>query len=226
MPKRFQNLLFPRWVHIDLGLTGDAAGVACGYVPGFTRITRSEVTETLPLIKFDFTLRVPPPPGGEINFAKIRTLLYKLREEGLPIRWVSFDSYQSQDSIQILNGKGFKAGLVSMDKTSLQYDLTKTAFYDNRVELPLHERAKIELLSLERIAKPNKWIIDHPPHGSKDISDAIAGVVSGVSRAIDVWVMHDIPLSEIPDSMKGGFVESKSEMEDESPRRTNKYAAA
>ena len=49
------------------------------------------------------------------------------------LKWISFDTFQSADSIQILSQKGFITGTFSMDKNSLPYDVTKTAFYDGRV---------------------------------------------------------------------------------------------
>jgi hypothetical protein len=89
-PKRFQNLQCKRWVHIDLGLTSDSAGVVCGHVP---RFVETEDHVLMPEIQIDFALRVKPPPNQEIKFYKIRTLLQKLHEAGLPITWVTFDSY-------------------------------------------------------------------------------------------------------------------------------------
>lgn len=94
-PKAFINPEEPRWVHIDLALTGDAAGVAIGYVDKFKHIKRGEEEfEILPCINFDCTLEVRPPKGGEIQFHKIRSLIYKLKEYGLNIKWISFDSFQ------------------------------------------------------------------------------------------------------------------------------------
>ena len=69
--------------------------------------------EPMPVIQIDCALEVRPPKGGEIEFYKIRELLYKLRELGMPIKWVSLDSYQSRDTIQILRQKGFAMGSVS-----------------------------------------------------------------------------------------------------------------
>ena len=40
-----------------------------------------------------------PPPGGEIVYENIRKLMYMLRDKlKMPIKWVSFDQYQSTDS--------------------------------------------------------------------------------------------------------------------------------
>jgi hypothetical protein len=200
-PALFRDQDMPRFVHIDLGLTGDAAGIACGYVPGFVRVQRTKVdSEPLPKIRLDFTLRVKPPKNDEIQFHKIRALIYKLRELGLNIQWVSYDSYQSVDSIQILRQKFFWTGTTSMDVTPLPYEVTKSAFYDGRVEAPEDAQAVKELISLER--DPIKGKIDHPPAGSKDVADAVAGVIYGLTMQKRTWVDHGISLLEIPDSLK------------------------
>ena len=90
------------------------------------------------------------------------------------LKWISFNSYQSVDSMQILRQKGFTTGSRSMDKESLPYDVAKTAFYDGRVKAPSHEKALSEIVRLER--DPQSGRIDHPPNFSKDCADAIAGV--------------------------------------------------
>lgn len=201
LPKRIRDTEFPRFVHIDLGVTGDAAGVACGYVPEFKEIEVAEgVVERLPVVQYDFTLRVTPPRGDEIQFHKIRDLLYKLRQQGLPIKWVTLDSFQSRDMIQTLRTKGFICGMVSVDTDTLPYDMLKTGFYQGRITTPQHEHAERELVSLERDPKKNK--IDHPPQGSKDVADAMAGVAYGLTMRRDVWLQHGISLFEIPDTLK------------------------
>ena len=61
--------------HVDLGLTGDSAGVAVGWAEGFTNVPRSDNTfELMPQINFDLILEVKPPPNGEIEFENIRRL--------------------------------------------------------------------------------------------------------------------------------------------------------
>jgi hypothetical protein len=178
-------------VHIDLGLTSDSAGVVCGHVP---RFVETEDHVLMPEIQIDFALRVKPPPNQEIKFYKIRTLLQKLHEAGLPITWVTFDSFQSADSIQILRTMGFATGRVSMDITLLPYTITKTAIYQGRLKCPKSERTRLELLSLEMLAKQGK--IDHPPNGSKDVSDALAGVCHGLTTRREVWAAHGVPLNQ------------------------------
>ncbi len=184
----------PRMAHVDLGVTGDSAGIAVGWVEGFKKVSRSDNTfELMPQINFDLILEVKPPRNGEIEFENIRKVFYKLREEGMNLKWISFDTFQSVDSIQILRQEGFSTGPCSMDRTSLPYDVTKTAFYDGRVKAPRHDKALSEIVRLER--DPQSGKIDHPPNFSKDCADAVAGVVFGLTYRQAIWARHGVPVN-------------------------------
>jgi hypothetical protein len=202
-PKRIVNPDEFRFVHCDLALTKDSAGVAMGHVTGFTKVTRGDYEEILPIIQFDFILEVMPPRGGEISFEKIRSLLYTLRDQlHVPIKWVSFDQYQSKDSMQILHQNGFMVGYQSMDTDIDAYDMVKTAIYDGRIRFPKHPKAHKELTTLELNTKKNK--IDHPPNGSKDVADSIAGVVFGLTMRREIWTRWQVPLHRAANLLKQG----------------------
>jgi hypothetical protein len=202
-PKRFRNLEYPRFVHLDLSQTGDSTGVACGYVRKFVEIVRhGTVKEVLPEIVYDFVLEVVPPKNGEIQFSNIRDLLYNLRKLGLPIKWVSMDTFQSTDTRQILAQQGFITGVRSLDVDTRGYDIAKQALMDGRVKAPEHHKAMMEFIRLERDPVTRK--IDHPVHFSKDCSDAMAGVAWGLTVQREVWAMHDAPLTTLPPEMIQG----------------------
>jgi hypothetical protein len=185
----------PRLAHVDLGVTGDSAGVAVGWVEKFIEVPRSDNTcEWMPVINLDLILEIKPPRNGEIEFENIRRLFYKLREAGMNLKWISFDSFQSVDSMQILRQRGFITGLESMDKSPLPYDVTKTAFYDRRIRAPKHEKALSEIVRLER--DPQTGRIDHPPNFSKDCADAVAGVAYGLTYRREPWVRHGVPINQ------------------------------
>jgi len=191
----------PRFIHIDLSMTGDATGVACGFVDKFTRIKVGDETwEVLPNIVFDFMLRVVPPAGGEINYQKIRDTIYVLIEQGLNIKWVSCDSFQSTDMMQLLRRKGMTTGMVSIDKNIEPYSFLKTAFYQRRIDCPNHRFVQKEIASLEIDQK--KFKVDHPPTGSKDVADAMAGVVFGLTMRRETWARHRVSPFEIPEHIR------------------------
>ncbi len=200
IPENIKRRGEPRFVHIDLAMTGDSAGLACGYVAGFMKVERDEgLFENLPIICFDFILKITPPKNGEIQFHRIRSLLYKLNIEGLPIKWISADLFQSVDTLQLLSRKGYQVGIQSMDKTVSPYDVTKDAFIDGRIHAPEHENAYMEMISLERDLKKNK--IDHGNLYGKDLSDAMAGVVYGLTMRREIWIKYGIPLAHIPSTL-------------------------
>ena len=200
IPKRFHKPWLPRFAHVDLGLTSDSAGLALGCVTHFIEIQRGGAVETLPVIRIDGIMEVKPPRGGEIKFWKIRECFYKLRELGMHVKWITYDSYQSIDSLQLLYQQGFKTGNASLDVDLRGYEASKTALYDGRLLLPKHERCRLEFVSLERDPKLGK--IDHPPHGSKDCSDAVAGVVLGLIRRREIYISNGVSMSQIPESIR------------------------
>jgi hypothetical protein len=199
-PQRIVNPQAPRFIHIDLAISKDSAGFACGHVSDFMLVNRGDYKEALPVIRFDMLLEIRPPPGGEIVYDKIRSIIYTLRDKlGLPVKWVSFDTFQSTDSMQMLAVNGFVTGYQSVDTSTDAYDLTKQAIYDGRMHAPAHHKAQKELTTLEFHAKEGK--VDHPPNGSKDVADAMAGVVFGLTMRREIWLRHGVPMSRLPVSV-------------------------
>ena len=180
-----------RFCHIDLGLTSDAAGFCIGYVDNFIHVEGDEDSTggMMPHIRIDGFLRVTPPINDEINFNKIRTILYKLTELGVLIRWVTFDSYQSVDSLQILRGKGYMTGLQSMDRTPLPYDILKSALNQGRISCPEDPHLRNEIVHLERTSKGK---VDHNAYNTKDLADAFAGVVYGLTMQRWTWASFGV----------------------------------
>ena len=200
-PTRIMHPDEPRFAHIDLAKSKDSAGVTIAHVPGFRHMNRGDYQETLPIIQFDLILEVMPPAGGEIEYQKIREMLYWLRDVmHVPIKWVSFDQYQSTNSMQILHQNGFIVGYQSVDTETAPYDLLKQGFYDGRILAPTHPKALKELCCLEYDAK--KQVIDHPPQGSKDVSDSMAGTAYGLTMRREIWLRHQVPLTRIPASLQ------------------------
>ncbi len=191
-PRRIVNPEMPRFVHIDLAMTRDNCGIAIGHVPKFVEVRRADTVEMLPFIHYDILLAVKPPKGGEIEFSDIRKLLYVLRDDvGLPIKWVTADNeMMSKDTLQLLAQQRFITGYSSMDTDTLGYDILRQALYDRRVAAPQHELAQQEVTRLEFNSKDNK--VDHPPRGSKDVADGMAGVAKGLTMRLEVWHMHGV----------------------------------
>lgn len=169
----------PRFIHCDLALTNDAAGIAMGFVYDYTVVVRrneegNEFRIKVPVIMIDFMLQIRAPEGGEIELAGVRNLIYELRSYGYRIKKVTFDQFQSADSMQILRNSGIATEQLSADTNPEVYGALKDALYEDRLIMYPYEIAYNEIVRLERNERTGK--VDHPPQGSKDVSDAIAAV--------------------------------------------------
>lgn len=205
------NPMAERFVHCDLAISGDCAGFAIGHVTGFSPIERGQGQyEILPSIYMDALLSVRAPKGGEILLYKIREVIYALKSMGMNIKWVTFDQFQSRDSMQLLKQKGYTVGYQSIDVNSTPYDFTKNAFYDGRIDMPHHAKCELELVSLEKDVRKGK--VDHPSGFSKDVSDALAGVVYGLTMRRESWAKHGISLGSIPQSIMDALNKKKADV--------------
>ena len=199
-PKRHPKS--PRYVHIDLAVSGDACGFAMGYSPGWVWRKRAEpvtapwlrrqvdeqgpekpALEEMLEIVIEFQLRIVAPRNGEIIFGQVRELVYQLRDLGFYIAKVTYDQFQSVDSRQILGSKGFDAEVLSVDRNDGPYQALKSAIYEDRCSYYPHPTFMSEVVKLRRDMKTLK--IDHTPKGSKDLSDAVAGVVYSIHEAAE-----------------------------------------
>lgn len=176
----------PRVLHLDMAYAagGDSLGMAMGHVLEVRKID----SETKPYIVFDLLMRWRAPAGGEIFLGDVRKFIYELKEQfGFQIKKVTCDGFESTDTQQQLRRRRFAVEEVSVDKSMLPYHDLREAIYEDRVEFPLYlavvrdrsgyerqvEIAVKELMELEQGTRK----IDHPASGSKDLADAMAGVV-------------------------------------------------
>ncbi|MCH8156991.1 MAG: hypothetical protein IID18_04445, partial [Nitrospinae bacterium] len=160
------------------------------------KIYRGEgIFETRPFIKIDFVLDIVSPKNGEIEFSKIRELIYQLLKSGINIKGVTLDAFQSRDTIQQLRRKGIPSQVFSVDDDPKAYLLLRDTFYDKRIIIPSHDRLIEELKFLE--LDELKGRIDHLPRKSKDLSDALAAVAYNLSMNGEIWYReHGIPMVE------------------------------
>jgi len=190
----------PRHIHIDPSLSGDATGFAMGHISGWSEVVRrdnegNKYPETAPEIVMDLVLRIVPPTGGEIILGDVRKLVYELAKHGYMITCVSIDSWNSADAIQKLSQRGFNALQLSVDRTTIPYDFVKTALYEDRLFYYEYPTLLKELRELEYDYSKRK--VDHPLLGSKDVADAVAGVVCTLSEKKSDMPLG--PLKSMPD---------------------------
>jgi hypothetical protein len=75
---------------------------------------------------------------------------------------------------------GIHTELISMDTTVQPYEELKSAIYERRIDLYNYPVLLSELRALEYDRVKGK--IDHPKHSTKDVSDALAGMVWGLRQ--------------------------------------------
>jgi len=220
----FWNPEVPRFAHCDLALSGDSAGLVVGTVTGFKNVSGDKGQPAfMPNFHIDGALEVRPPKNCEILLGKIREVIIVLKKMGLNIVWVTFDQFQSSDSQQILRQQGLITGHQSMDTVPCRpYDFLKTAVYEGRVDIPMHTKLHREILMLEKDAKTGK--VDHTPGGSKDCSDALAGVVHGLTMRREIWGLYRIPTLMIPQSVHANVDKLKTEQEQPAYQRLEEGA--
>lgn len=207
-----------RHIHIDPSMLvrgGDAVGFVMAHISGRKNVQRRNrdgavFTESAPVFFVDFMLRIIPPRSEEVSLGDVRRLVYELSSRGFPIRTVTMDRFQSADSIAKFHKKGYKSDVVSVDSSSDPYDFLKEALYEDRMIMYEYEPVQTELLRLEWDQRRHK--VDHPKDGSKDVADALAGVIytltqkfrelplemqkglyAPTEREVDDWVKYEAP---------------------------------
>jgi len=120
-----------------------------------------------------------------------------LRSIGFRIGMITLDSYQSKDTLQILENKGYRVDELSVNTKIEPYNRLKMALYESRVIGYEHDTLIKELKGLEKNKKKGK--VDHRKKGSKDVSDALAGVIySCETRVISEPVAPSLGMVESP----------------------------
>jgi hypothetical protein len=177
-------------VHIDVGVSQDALGICVGRIIGDKLMPAAKFWDEkadvlrevkdirMPFYQLDGLLQVTPPPVGEIDLELARDLVVYLRSL-LNVKWTTMDSYQSTMMIQSFRKMRIRSGVLSVDTSLAPYAELKQAIKDSRVWFPPHTVASRELREVEKTKKEK---IDHPAKGSKDVSDAMAGVVYMLQR--------------------------------------------
>jgi len=165
----------PHYVHVDLGLSRDACGIAMAHCEPLGK------GDDRPTVVVDLIHRIVPPPNGELQFADVRELIVSLARRGFTIAQVSYDGYQSADSRQILRRRGLKVKLVSVDRDLEAYETLKELLNEGRLRWYRHEHLLRECRGLELVSGRK---VDHRQGGSKDVADAVAGAVS---EAVKSW---------------------------------------
>lgn len=177
-----------RHVHIDMSTNQCGTGLCIGHLAGSVPVYRrnpekpdEKVLEDAPVIHIDGVLRCVAPDGGDIDQGEVRGVVLRMISEGLPIRSASMDQYCGPPNLQMFKRRGLRVQEVGERVAKLRPMLTmRQAIYEQRIVSPFHPLLDRELKELEFDELAGK--VRHPPKGSKDLADALAGVVHYITE--------------------------------------------
>jgi hypothetical protein len=170
-----------RFIHVDLSSSTDRCGIAVVRVLGQQAIARDDgLTEVLPVYAVEEAVSIQPSSTAHIDPSEVRQWIMRLVSfYGINVTSVSYDGYQSTESLLLLRRAGIRSQTISVDRTSEPYNVLRRALYDKRIKMVNSELLRTELSTLEYIASKDR--IDHPPKGSKDVADAVCGALYAAS---------------------------------------------
>jgi len=197
---KFNNPNAPRYMHLDLSLSGDSTGISMCHISGWKNIYKQDYEYErldqdmnyipdeevkIPVIQIDFMLRIKPPKRpNQISFSKIRDfIIYLKNEHGIEFALITADQFQSAQLMQELHDLGFKTAYQSVDRTADAYLTFVNFLHDERIEMYNYEPFKKELFNV--VYYPSKKKVDHLPNGSKDVSDSVVGSIFNAHSSLD-----------------------------------------
>lgn len=165
------------FIHVDLAQKHDHCAVAMGHIDKWLeyQIGSSALKEYLPVVQIDAVRWWTPTKDKSVDFKDVIEYIKKVRREGFDIKLVTFDRWNSHDTMADLERSGIKTDGLSVDKK--HYDDFLVTMYDDRLIGPKIPLLVKELGELRQVIKGTKVIIDHPRKGSKDLSDAVCGAI-------------------------------------------------
>jgi len=162
-------------IGLDIAYSGDRYGLAMVHIHDV--IQNGSLTEQVYWV--DFAVGIKAPKGKQLQLSQIREFIIELRSMGIGIEWVTADSFQSTDTLQLLAKQGINTKMNSVDRKKDAYHNMRSAIMENRLKMPYNKILYKELVFLKEDEKK----IDHPEFfpdgtiGSKDISDAVCSAL-------------------------------------------------
>lgn len=185
-----------RYAHIDLA-TQSMAGVAIGHlvgrqlVEGLVNNLGQAFSEYRLVFEYDFILTIVAGRSKPISLEKIQNFFFWLRDIcHFKFGLVTADQYQSINSLQMMEARGFKTDLLSLDRKKTVYYSWRSGFEELRVRMYRQHQLMREAENL--VDGEDK--VDHPPEGSKDTcfsGDTLVRLLNGTVRRLD-----DLPVGK------------------------------
>lgn len=163
------------YARLDLGLVHDNAGIALGYADSYQKKKVGDKEVELGTYKIPIAFSLSRLPEQETCISKIFEFFVELSQMR-HLELVTTDQYQSSQLRQDLERLGIKTKLLSVDRNTEAYAVTKRLMYEGRLKLCNNPILKWEGKNLILF----KGKVDHQSFSSKDIFDAVAGVVKSM----------------------------------------------
>jgi len=178
----------PRTVHVDQATSNDSLGIALGHVQDFILVRREDplsghvMNSYEPKIFIDMMMKITPGKDSEVDLTKVITFLLNLRNYGYNLNLITYDGWQSKIALQQFQRLHYNAKIQSVDRTDDAYIALRTAIYEDRLDIYDYAPFFDEITNVIHIIRrregdpQRRGKVDHGPNGSKDVSDAVAGV--------------------------------------------------
>jgi len=171
-PRRHPSMA--RFAHLDLA-TQTMAGLAVCHlvnsklVEGLVDKSGNPFSEYRLIVEYDFILTITAGRTKPISLEKIQNFILWLAQKcNYRFAAVTADQYQSSMPLQMLESRGFKTDLLSVDRDKKVYTAWRQAFEELRLRPYRSDQLTQEIECLVDDGKK----VDHPKDGSKDTSDA------------------------------------------------------
>lgn len=165
----------PHFIHVDLSKTKDRCGIAVVRFDGMVNQPSADdpsMIEVLPKFTVCAALGIKPSAVTEIDIAEVRAFCLSLTRHGFNLHSLTYDGFASAESIQMTRRTGIHSDVISVDRTTVPYENFRDALYQDRIDIqPDSYLLQTELNTVEYYPEKNK--VDHPPRGTKDVSDAV-----------------------------------------------------
>lgn len=160
------------FVHVDLSKVHDRCAVAMAHVESWvTTVVGEHYSESYPVIKVDAVRWWKPSHDKPMDYKDVIDYIVSLKNKGFDLKLVTFDRWNSNDTMNTLAQYHIKTDLLSV--ANKHYDDFLSTLYDHRLIGPNVAELIDELRQLRYI----KDKVDHPRSGYKDLSDAVCGAI-------------------------------------------------
>jgi hypothetical protein len=212
----------PRVIALDIATTEDRFGFTMlhrRYDPKYERQIQDRDGTIEDFVYWsDLCIAFVPEEGKKIPLWKVRDFIRDLKDLGFPIKIITSDSYQSFDTLQLLEKDGFTVMQCSVDKKKNAYYTLRNAINEEKIKVSNNDILFEELVSLIE----NEKKIDHPSDRksavpslmkrelniSKDLADSLTAALF-VFKDVEIHTFENLkPLNELKE-MAGTSVGNK-----------------